>query len=91
MKLSALINNKWCYVTLPEGYTWQLIPQRQATGYQVRVYRGAGKTRQMVAMFHCDRIQEEGSVEFDYDHPQNKVTEMKHHLGSPYGGPTYGV
>lgn len=76
MKLSALMSNKWFYVTIPEGCTWQVTPQRQASGYQVRVYRGSGKGRQIIALFHVDRIVEENTVEFDYAHPLNDKARL---------------
>ena len=76
-KLTALINNRWAYVTIPDGFTWQVTPQRQATGFQVRVYRGAGKAREIVALFHVNQIREEGTIEFDFNHPENDKTVIK--------------
>lgn len=83
MRLSATMQGKWVYVTIPDGFGWQVIPQRSAQGYQVRVYRGKGKDRQIVAMFHADQIIEENTVQFDYNHPENDRKVVNQALQGP--------
>lgn len=82
-KLTANIAGRWAYVTMPDDFTWQVIPARNVSGYQVRVYRGKGKKdREMVALFHCESIREEGTIEISFDHPFNNRDAIVGRMGT---------
>lgn len=75
--------SKWAYVTIPDGYTLQVIPARTIHGLQVRVYKGSGKLRELAALFYVEEILDD-AVAIDFNHPLNDraaIVETFHNQG----------